>query len=56
MTTTISTHHVQFFVGNDNTTLQAEHDTLDDLIQDFGVFTDDVDIIFEPLFIYFGDG
>ena len=34
-------------VGNDNTALQAEHDTLDDLIQDFGVYTDDVDIIFD---------
>ncbi|CAD6237734.1 unnamed protein product [Miscanthus lutarioriparius] len=33
--------------GNDNTALQAEHDTLDDLIQDFGVYTDDVDIIFD---------
>jgi len=36
-----------FFLGNDNTALQAEHDTLDDLIQDFGVYTDDVDIIFD---------
>ena len=44
---TISTHHLHFFIGNDNTALQAEHDTLDDLIQDFGVYTDDVDIIFD---------
>jgi len=44
---TISTHHLHFFIGNDNTALQAEHDTWDHLIQDFGVYTDVVDIIFD---------
>ena len=44
---TISTHHLHFFIGNDNTALQAEHDTWDHLIQDFGMYTDAVDIIFD---------
>ena len=43
---TISTPST-FFVGDDNIALQEEHDTLDDVIHDFGVYTDDVDIIYD---------
>lgn len=35
------------YVGDDNIVLQEEEDTFDDVMHDFGVYTDDVHIIFD---------
>ena len=40
-------HHLNYLVGDDDIALQDAQDAMDDLIHQFGVYTDDVNIIFD---------
>jgi len=44
---TICMHHLNYLVGDDDIALQDAQDAMDDLIHQFGVYTDDVNIIFD---------